>query len=248
MSREYVFGSGQLFTLPTAGGQPTKFGTLQNVDVEFTGDIKELHGQYGFAVAAGRGKQKVSIKAGNGDFDINLYNTTYFSGPIGAGVSTGSYQQALDEAGTPSGGPPPIVTVANSARFYLDLGVFDTVTGLYMEPVASVSAATEYSVAAGVYTFNTAFSHPVLINYLYTATGGLTMPMNNQLIGTEPHFQLILAETYQGNWFVMKFNNVMCHKLTTPLKQDDFGINDLEFSAQVDSTGSLGFISTSSSY
>ena len=243
-AREYVFGSGQMFLTPVGGGAPTRFGTLQDVSVEFDGDVKELFGQYGFPVAVGRGKQKVMVKAGNADLDLALYNATYFGD---SAVATGGYSQALNEMQTVPAMSTYTITVTNAAHFYLDLGVVDAAGNTYTQ-VASGPTGFQYSVntTTGVYTFpSTAASVVVYINYLYTVTTGHTLTMTNQLIGTQPHFALLLSETYNGNWFIMKLNSVICSKLTMPLKLDDFSIQDIEMSPQVDATNTLGWISTS---
>lgn len=247
MSREYVFGSGQLYATSEAGGSPMKFATLQDVSFEISGDIKELHGQYGLPVATGRGKEKVSLKAGNGDVDVTLYNNIFFGEASGAaGLTTGSYVQAIDEAGTVPAMSAYTITVANSMLFYRDLGVYDVANDDYLQQVGSSPGAGEYTVAAGVYTFNSAqASAALLFNYIYTSTGGTTLQMNNHLIGTQPVFELNLMETFNGQWMMVQFNRVICAKLSQPLKLDDFSIADLEMGAFVDSSNVLGLWSTS---
>lgn len=243
MSDQYVFGSGQLYQTPVGGGAPVRFGTLQDVNIDFDGDMKELFGQYGFPLAVARGKQKVTIKAGNGAFNIPLYNNLYFGDTAPA---TGGYAQALNESGMVPATSTYTVTVANAAKFYMDLGVTLAATGAALTQVASAPATGQYSVAAGVYTFNLAqASAAVVINYIYTTTTGTTLTLANQLIGTQPKFRLLLSETFGGNWLIVQLNSCVCGKLTMPLKLDDFMMNDLEMSAQVDATGTLGWISTS---
>ena len=239
---EYVFGSGQMYSRPAGGGAAQRFATLQDVAIEFSGDMKELHGQYGFPRAIARGKQKVNVKAGNGDIDVRLYNSLYFGE---SSVSTGSYKQALDELGTVPAMSPYTVTVANSAEFYLDLGV-SLADGTVLQQVASGPATGQYTVAAGVYTFNAAQEGAsIILNYIYTAETGSTLQLTNKLIGTQPIFQLLVAETYNDDWFMINLNAVVCGKLTMPLKLDDFMISDLEFTVGVDQSNSLGWMSTS---
>ncbi len=97
---QYVFGSGQLFGIDS-NGAPVRFGALQDVSVDFSGDLKQLYGQYQFPVALGRGKSKIEIKASYGQLDVGSYNALYFG--QSAGVTTGKVSQALNEAG-PIGG------------------------------------------------------------------------------------------------------------------------------------------------
>ena len=65
------FGSGDLYAVPKIDATgaaivnptPVQFATLQEVSVDYSGDIKELYGEGGFPVDVARGKIKISIKA-----------------------------------------------------------------------------------------------------------------------------------------------------------------------------------------
>lgn len=89
----------------------------------------------------------------------------------------------IDENGTIPASPGPYtITVANSTDFVEDLGV--TKGGTPMTRVTSAPAAGQYSVAAGVYTFNaTDENDAVVIRYRYTVDpADYTVTMPNRLI------------------------------------------------------------------
>jgi hypothetical protein len=162
---QYVFGTGQLFATPVGGGAPLRFGALQDVSVDFNGDLKMLHGQYQYALDVARGKSKIEWKASSGNIDVNGFNQIYF----GNEVTTGNelIQVFGEAAAIPA--TPFEITVAHASDFFMDLGVYDAVTGLPLLQVASSPATGQYSVSvAGVYTFAAADTlDNVLINYLY---------------------------------------------------------------------------------
>lgn len=81
-------------------------------------------------------------------------------------VNTISIYLTIDEARTIPAVGPYTITVTNSADFIEDLGV--TKGGTPLTRVTGAPAASEYSEAAGVYTFNaTDFSDAVVISYRY---------------------------------------------------------------------------------
>jgi Conserved hypothetical protein 2217 (DUF2460) len=90
---------------------------------------------------------------------------------------------SVEENGTIPATPGPYtITVAQAAAFVEDLGV--TKGGVPMTPVASAPAAGQYSVAAGVYTFNAADEDDaVVISYRYLIDpADYTVTMPNRLI------------------------------------------------------------------
>jgi hypothetical protein len=240
--KQFTFGSGVLAAIPSNGLDPIVCGALQDVSIEFGADIKNLHGQFGFPLANGKGKQKIDIKAGNGALDVELYNNIYFANSTPA--ATGCKKFAQGETGTVPTTPYQI-TVANAATFFATMQVLNATTGARLQQVAAGPATGQFSVAAGVFTFAAAdVGVAVLIDYIYTdAASGKTLTLTNQLMGAAPAFKLILAEKFDASTLVCQFNKVTSGKLTLPLKQDDFMISDLEMSAFVDATNTLGFIS-----
>ena len=242
---QFSFGTGQLFALPVGGGAPLKFGALQDVNVDFQGDTKELFGQNQFALDVARGKTKITGKAGTGALDADLFNTLFFGGV----TSIGQKKCAVNEAGTVPSMTAYTITVSNGATFYLDLGVVYAATGVALKQVAAGSEAIgKYSVSnAGVYTFSMADAAAnVLITYLYTdAASGKTLQITNNLMGNTPKFQAVLSEVYEGKYVTLVLYSCVSNKLTMPLKQDNYTMPEIDFSAQDPGTGTIGFLSIS---
>lgn len=140
------------------------------------------------------------------------------------------------------------LSVANAATFNLDLGVINVSTGVSFTQVASGPVAGQYSVSgAGIYTFAVADAGTaVFINYIYTdSTQGQTLSISNELMGVAPTFQLVLTEVFDGKTFVLVLYSCTSSKLSFPFKQDDFGISELDFQAQANDAGQVGYISAS---
>lgn len=244
---QYVFGTGQLFATPVGGGAPLRFGALQDVSVDFNGDLKELFGQYQFALDVARGKTKVEWKATTANIDANAYNLIFF----GQEVTTGSQLvQVFNEAGAIPATPGPYtVTVANAANFVQDLGVNFASSGAPLKQVASSPAAGQYSVSnAGVYTFAAADEgEGVLITYLWedASTGG-SMEIGNPLMGQTPRFQLILSQLYDGKTLTLILYSCVAEKLTMPLKQDDYLMSEISGRAFADGANRVARLTTTS--
>lgn len=244
---QYTFGTGQLYSVPTGGGNPLRIGALQDVSVEFSGDVKQLFGQYQFPLDVARGKTKIEGKIGSGNIDVAAFNTIFFGQTV---TGNSEKKQAINEAGAVPGSSTYTVTAANGATFALDLGVTLVTTGQPLTQVATAPAAGQYSVSAsGVYTFNSAQAGAaVLLNYLYTATtsGSGTLNLTNQLMGTTPKFQLVASQTYSGKVFTLMLYAITTEKLSLPLKQDDYLISEISFQAFADDLNRIGYISTTS--
>lgn len=242
---QYVFGTGQLFSTPVGGGAPLKFGALQDVSVDFNGEIKTLFGQYQYPLSSARGKTTIEWKAASGNIDAAAFNTIFFGQTI---TANDELLQVFGEAGTVPAMTAYTITVAQAATFFMDLGV-TLADGTPMTQVASAPNAGEYSVsAAGVYTFNAAdASASVLISYLYesAATGG-TLTISNQLMGNTPRFQLVLSQVFESKTFTLILFSAVSEKLSLPLKQDDYLVADLSGQAFANDANQIGRITTTS--
>jgi hypothetical protein len=245
---QYLFGTGQLFATPVGGGAPLRMGALQDVSVDFSGDLKPLYGQYQMPLDVARGKTKVEWKAGTANIDVNAFNTVFFGSTLSKG---GELIQAFNEAGTIPATPFQ-VTVANAAAFFMDLGVYDAITGNPYVQVASGPTTGQYSVSAGgVYTFAAAdTTKQVLINYLYSSTAGSgsggTITLSNQLMGSAPQFQLVLSQLYKAKSFTLILFACTAEKLSLPLKQDDHLVPELSGQAFANSAGQIARMTSTS--
>lgn len=247
IKEQAVFGAGLLWGTPTAdasgnpisNGTPVLFGTLQDVSVDISYDMKELHGSDGaFAKFVGRGKGKIDCQATMGTIKGAVFSSLFF----GQSASSGLIGVNYDTVGTTLAGTSVSVTPPNAGTFQRDLGVINRSTGVALTKVASAPVAGQYSVNAGTYTFASADSgNVVLINYEYTATVANSnhSTVANLPMGYAPTFSCELFNPYQGKSLVLTLNNCIASKLTMATKLDDFMMPQFAFSAFADEFGNV---------
>lgn len=243
-----VFGAGDVYAL-VQGLTPVKFGVLQDIEIDISGAVAELYGQYQFPVAAARGKGKISGKAKMGQFDVNLFNSIYYGGAI----SQGTYNKEVTNEAHTAGASAPTTTATLSSGGITDLGVYYSATGVQLTySTAAAPTIGNYAVvpATGVYTVSTAeaSSTPFLLNYAYPETTGNQLVVSNQLMGIQPVFELRMYEGFTDfagrTNFDIKLNRCISTKMNFPFKNSDFMVADFEFSAFADSTGGLFTLGT----
>lgn len=245
------FGAGKLIAVPTNASDgsiitnptPVLLGSMQDISLDLSVDLKTLYGSKRYPIAVGQGKGKIEIKAKHAEIDGGVLGSLFF----GKTATTGIKAAVFDSASTIPGSPYQ-VTIAppNSGTFVADLGVVFSATGVQLTRVASAPAVGQYSVntATGVYTFNSAdTAKAVQISYEYTAaSGGQVWAMTNDVMGYTPSFSVLLQNSYGGQNLVCKLNRCVSGKLGLPLKSDDFAIYDFEAEGFADSAGNLGYI------
>jgi hypothetical protein len=235
----YSFGSGVLLGTRTdiANATPVNFGLVQEVTIDENATIKELTGQYQRPVAIARGTIKTTGKAKVARISGLAFANLFY----GVTPAAGQVATSFAEADTVAAVTPFIVTVANAATFVADAGVLYATTGLPLTLVASAPAAGQYSVLAGVYTFNSGDAgKAVLVNYTYTISGtGQKFTVANQLLGTTPTFQAVFYTTFQGQAISLKLNNCTSNKLSFQTKLEDFLMPEFDFSCFADASGNV---------
>ena len=233
---QFSFGSGSLWGVDTgANPTPGKFGILQDCGVDFAFSSKTLTGSYQFPVAVARGAGKVSWKAKFAQFSGRVFNSLFF----GQTKATGQVLVAEDELGTIAAGA---VTVANSAQFVDDLGPRYSATGLQFVRVASAPTTGQYSVAAGVYTFNTG-ENGVVVKFDYTynaAATGEKITIANQLLGIAPSFKTVFTQVYNNLRETMVLNASVAAKLGKASKTEDFAMPEFDADAFADAGNNIG--------
>lgn len=239
----FFFGSGVLLGQRTdvANSTPVNFGLVQEVTLDTSFDLKELYGQYQFAVALGRGKAKFTGKAKMARISGLALANLFF----GVAIAAGQTATAFAEGPTPIPTTPFQITVTNGATFVDDYGVINNATGLPFTRVASGPVAGQYSVntTTGVYTFASAdnvSAISVLISYTYTIpANGEQIVVTNPLMGVAPSFQCQLYGSFAGLALNCKLYYCVAQKLATATKLDDFMIPELDFSIQQNAAGSV---------
>jgi hypothetical protein len=243
----YQFGSGTLFGTRTDVSNPTpwRFGVLQDVQIDFQFDIKELFGQSQFPVTVARGKGKVPFKAKMARLQGQMFNDLFFGGTKTTGMVKGVLDELVGGTGViPS--TPFQLTVANGANFKEDMGVIFAATGLPLIRVAAAPATGQYTVntATGLYTFAAAdVTLVVKISYTWTdAANGVTVLVTNQLLGAAPTFACFLTQTFNGKQLNVKLYACVSNKLTLPTKQEDFEVMEFDGMAFADASDNVASI------
>lgn len=245
------FGAGKLIAVPTnlADGSPIAIptpvvlGTMQDVSIDMSVEMKTLYGSKRYPIAVGQGKGKIALKSKYAEIDGKILGSLFYGKTPTAGIKAGVF----DFAASIPASSPYTITVAppNSGTFVTDMGVIFAATGVQLTRVASAPTAGQYSVSAGVYTFAAADAgKSVALSYEYSATSttGEIFTITNDVMGYTPSFTLLLQNGYDGKNLVMKLNRCVSGKLNLPLKNDDFALYDFEAEAFADAAGSLGYI------
>lgn len=243
---QFGFGSGLLYTTRTdiSGQGPIRFGAFQDMQLDFSGEIKELYGQNQFALDVARGKVKIEAKAKLAQISAPIMNAIFFGGTITSGQLLSTYQEgaAIPSATTYT------VTVTNASNFVTDLGVHYASTGAAFTLGSGTPTLGEYTVnsTTGVYTFAAADEGvAVLIDYTYSATTGWTMASGNPLMGNTPKFSASFTQVYGGNTMTITMPNCVGSKYSLPTKIDDYVMEEFDFQA-FSGSGSPITITTSS--
>ena len=247
----FQFGIGKLIAIPTnladgtaiANPTPVILGSMQDVSLDISVEIKTLYGAKRYPIAVGQGKGKIEIKGKNAEIDGGVLGSLFFGKQSTAGIKAAVF----DFAANIPGATPWELTIAppGSGTFVADMGVVRADTGVQLTRVATTPATGQYAVtAAGKYTFAAADQgKPVQISYEYSAaSGGSIWTMNNELMGYAPSFTLLLQNGFDGKNLVCKLNRCVSGKLGLPFKSDDFAIGDFEAQAFADAAGILGYI------
>ena len=233
-----AFGAGFLWGTP-ANGPPVMFAALQSLSMDVSFDQKLLYGQSSFALEMARGKGKIDFKASVGRIDPVLFNALFWGQQIAGGQVRASVAEIAEPV---QAGAVWTYAVANASSFRVDLGVYDSAHGRFLTKVSSGPPAEgQYSVAAGTYSFAPADAGPSLkVYYTYGAAGsGSTIAVSNPIMDAGPVFRADLVQSYRGKQSVLTAWACQAFKLSMPLKQDDFTLPEISFSAMDDGTGAV---------
>lgn len=238
------FGTGTIYANPNAGNTaalptPQEIGILQEISLDFKGDLKKLFGQNQYPISKARGKIEVGGKAKFATLDPNMLNQLFFGQVQSAGM-----KQLVPNEATSIPATPFTVTVVNAANFVTDWGVKFQATGVVLTKVASSPATGQYAVntSTGVYTFAAADTGlGVYISYSYTnSSRGTTVVLDNQLLGFAPEFGIYMFNNFRNKIFAVELFSCTMGSLSIPTKQEDYWISDISWDAGVDSGGHLG--------
>jgi len=236
-----TFGVGVAYAVPAGGNQPTnktalKLMGLQEVSFNRTAKLVPLKGSNQYPDAVAVGDKEIKGKAKLARIDVDLWNNIMFGENPGTNATLVSYDEVHSIPASPG---PYTVTVTNSATFTQDLGVrygngqpFTNMQG------GSLTAAGQYNVTAGVYTFFSADAGQTGVTFTYTtsSTLGTFAAEHNQLMGWAPVIKLVLWEPFSTtlnltakNGFI--FYNVIFGGMNAPIKRDDWVYPELDWEA-----------------
>ena len=247
---QQVFGAGFIFITPKkdafgntlTNATPINIGTVQDTSLDVDFETKELYGSNSqFALAKGRGKGKIALKATSASFNGEMINALVFGQSLSSGLNAISY--ATSGLVIPSTSPYTItVTPPNSGTFTGDLGVVYS-NAVKLHKVDSNPSQGEYSVSNGVYTFNVADAGAkVLINFKYsaTSTGYVKQVVQSLKMGSTPYFSVDLMFTdMDNNTLTYTFYKCTSNKFSFSTKLDDFTMNNFEMEAIADEFGNI---------
>lgn len=246
---QLIFGIGALWGTRTdiSGVGPDQFAVLQNNEIDFSFEVKELYSQFQFPVDIARGKGKITGKAKTARVFGQLYADLFF----GSSYSTGEITVAQDEIATLGTSP---YTVANSANFAADLGVFygGSTSGTRFGYSTGAPSMGSYTTAetSGIYTFNTGdVGATVAISYVYNVSAvGKLLTLANNFMGYTPTFAATFYQvrsTFGGKGqLTLRLNQCISSRLTFPSRIDDYGIPDFDWMAMSAGTNTIGTLST----
>ncbi len=238
---EFGFGSGVLTGIRTdlAGTTPMRFGALQDVTVEFTGDIKDLFATQQYPIDSARGKTKITGKAKVAEIKAQMYNDLFF----GQTLATGSLKFAWNESTTLGTGAASYTVTNSGSTPLVDQGVFYVTNGnqlLAQTSTPSTAGAYRFTASTGVYDFSTFdASTGVYVNYTYHSSSGFNIGGQNPLMGNTPQFQATLMQQFENNQIVLVLYKCISTRLTFPTRIDDYMISDLDFSAFANAAGNV---------
>lgn len=239
------FGTGLLYGVPTGGNLPANPTPirllLQEVSVDFKGDLKKLFTLYQLPIAVARGKMEVNGKAKIVNYDPDPINQLFWAQTIATGIEV-PVDQELSTANT-------TYTVVNGATFAQDRGVTyasGPSAGAVLLSNTTAGSAGYYAVntTSGAYTFNTADStFAMYISYTYTnATRGKTITLSSKVMGYAPTCTMDLWGNFRGKILGIRLNACTLGQWTYPTKLEDFWMSDITFDANLDSANNLGKI------
>jgi len=241
---QITFGAGTAILTPFGANAPEnptplQLPIMQELSIDWNGDIAELYGQGQYSYGQARTKVKIDCKAKIGAIYLGLLSDLFFGATITVGTQIKFSLQEINTVTTHA------CTVAHSANFLEDGGVVNGTTGVPYRLVASAPAVGQYTVSAGVYTFNASDTITVAyITYTYTASTGQEATVTNVPMGQMPTFNFKYMNNQWGPNLYIEFFNAVAKKIGSPNKNTDFSMFDFEFTCFASQNGNVFTMST----
>ena len=238
-----IFDAGFLCGVSPQTGQLLRFGTLQEVTVDLQATLVRNPGNMFLGSVPTISNVALKFQAKTAQISGVAIHQLYFNST----PTAGSQGVSRDQTGTvPASGPYTVTpAVPNSGTWAQDLGVQYSGSGLFLLPVASFPAQGQYTVAAGVYTFNSADHGAALVfNYLYTQATGNSINQTNPWKGLAVQWQAILMGQYSGQQVVWNLARCATENFKMLLPLNDFTIPNFAFQAFGDASSVQGSVGT----
>jgi hypothetical protein len=226
-----VFGPGILIATRTdiTPATPYGIGFGQSFSLSNKSSNKQLFGQDRYPLLIGPGTIKTSGKFVAAKLSGQAANSIFF----GLSFTSGGVIWNINEQHSVPASSPYTITVTNSATYSDDLGVIYESTGLPLTKVTSGPTVGQYSEASGVYTFAAADEGVGMgITYRSTTTGGQTLGVTNQPIGTAPTFQLDYYTSFNqptAQAFIVRVYYCVAGGYDLDFKLEDFMMPSFDF-------------------
>ena len=112
---QFQFGAGEFFGVPLtdysgaaiSNPTPVRLGAIQSMSLDVNADLKELHGQYQYALDAARGKGKIGGKVEFAQINGRACNSLFFGQTLTSGTQNAIY---ADTTGTAIPSTPFTIT------------------------------------------------------------------------------------------------------------------------------------------
>lgn len=138
---QFGFGAGILTGTRNdiAGGQPIRFGALQDIDIGFDGEIKELYGQSQYALDAARGKVKIAGKAKFAQISVLTMANLFFGSSISTGQLLNAYNESQTVLAAITGATSAATTAGNAVLTFASVPVGVVAGQLVSDTTASAA-------------------------------------------------------------------------------------------------------------
>lgn len=236
-----AFGPGIVIITRTDTATPfaINIGDANEFSLDLSGSTKELYGQNEFPLVAARGTVKVTGKIKGAVLSGLAWNACFFGQSFTSGYDHYFFSEAHTVAATTQ-------VVTNASGGIVDLGVNYASNNLPLQRVASGSPSVgTYSVvlSTGTYTFNASDEVALLFNYSnFSSASGQQLNVTNQLIGTNPTFQLDYYTNLNqptSKPFGVRLFACIADKLSIASKLEDYIMPEFDFSVFANNAGAV---------
>ncbi len=259
-----AFGPGILILTRTdiTAGIAINVGFVNEFSLDFTGNTKQLFGQYQFPLVAARATIKATGKMKNAVLSGLAMNALFYGNTFSTASQTASAPGVYSWNVASTFGistSSTTIAVGSTTTFDADLGVIYANTGIPLQRVSTGSEAVgKYSLSGstgnGVYNFaaaeSTGSTGSVPVKITYTQFGSTTtstlaqnaLVVQNQLIGQTPTFQLdYYTNLNQPGYmpFAIRIYQCVASKHVMAFKLEDFMMPEFDFDIFANNAGQV---------